>query len=429
MRKIALPDRRYRYITDDSRLCDDETAFLLTSQNRDFDCSKCLEKIEFSEIKELFGVDRVKIIGVTGTNGKTTTSSLIYSILLDLGYGVALQGSRGFYINDQKIEEHTHTTPPILDTYRHIYQAVAEGCEYFVMEVSSHAISQNRVETLDFALKVHTNITGDHLDYHKTIEQYTAVKNSFFSDESMKLLNKDDTNINFNYKNAYTYSLESGSSFKMLAYSMTNGLSGMVQFFQEVEDFHSNMYGFFNLYNILASISAVKLLTQQSLREICDQVENFYGVAGRMEVISEKPLVIVDFAHTPDGMEQVLNSLREKDIIVVFGAGGDRDKTKRVPMGAIAKKYAKHIIVTSDNPRSEDPEEIASSILKGMKDLDGVETILNRREAIKRAIELQSGEDVVLILGKGDEKYQIIYDKKFPFDDREVARELLERIE
>jgi len=428
LRKIALPDREYRYITDDSRLCDGETAFLLTSQNREFDSSKCLKKIELSDIREIFGVDRINIIGVTGTNGKTTTSSLIYSILLDLGYKVALQGSRGFYINDRRVEEYTHTTPPIMDTYRHIYQAVAEGCQYFVMEVSSHAIVQKRIETLDFALKIHTNITGDHLDYHKTIDEYIAVKNSFFADESMKLINKDDKNVKFNYKNGYTYSIESGSSFKMLAYSMTNGLSGMVQFFQEVEDFHSNMYGFFNLYNILASISAVKLLTKKPLREICDQVENFYGVAGRMEVVSEKPLIIVDFAHTPDGMEQVLNSLREKDIIVVFGAGGDRDRTKRPLMGAIAKKYAKHIIVTSDNPRFEDPEDITKSILQGMKDLDGVETILNRREAIKKAIQLQSGDEVVLILGKGDEKFQIIYDKKLPFDDREVVREILDEV-
>ncbi len=429
MRKLAVPNRDYKYITDDSRFCDSETAFLLTSQNRDFDSSNCSQKIELNDIKELFGINSIKIIGVTGTNGKTTTSSLIYSILLDLGYGVALQGSRGFYINDSKVEEHTHTTPPILDTYRHIYQAVADGCEYFVMEVSSHAIAQKRVETLDFALKIHTNITGDHLDYHKTMKEYIDVKNSFFADESMKLLNKDDKYIDFNYKNAYTYSLESGSSFKMLAYSMTDGLSGMVQFFQEVEDFHSNMYGFFNLYNILAAVSAVKLLTNKSLREISDEVENFYGVAGRMEVVSEEPLVIVDFAHTPDGMEQVLNSLREKDVIVVFGAGGDRDKSKRPKMGAVAKKYAKHTIITSDNPRSEDPEEIAKEILEGMKDEESVEVILNRKEAIARAIELQSGEDVILILGKGDEEYQIIYDKKFPFDDRQVAKELLEQRE
>jgi len=425
LRKIEIPNNTFRYITDDSRFCDSNTAFLLTAQNRNFDSQSCCKTIELSEISDIFGINQIKIVGITGTNGKTTTSSLIYSMLLDLGYKVALQGTRGLFINDRKVSDTGHTTPPILDTYKNIYQAVSEDCEYFIMEVSSHSIAQNRIETLDFALKIHTNITGDHLDYHKNMEEYIKVKNSFFADESQKLLNKDDTNIDFNYKNAYTYSLESGSSFKLLAYSLTQGLSGMVQFFQEVEDFQSSLYGFFNLYNILASVSAIKLLTQKPLREICDQVDNFYGIAGRMEVVSEKPLIIVDFAHTPDGMEQVLNSLREKDVIVVFGAGGDRDKTKRPMMGAIASKYAKNIIVTSDNPRFEEPELIINDILKGIKDSENIEVIVNRREAIQRGIELQKDDEVLLILGKGDEKYQIIYDKKLPFDDREIIRELL----
>jgi len=425
LRKIEIPNNTFRYITDDSRFCDSNTAFLLTSQNRNFDSQSCCKTIELSEISDIFGINQIKIIGITGTNGKTTTSSLIYSMLLDLGYKVALQGTRGLFINDRKVSETAHTTPPILDTYKNIYQAVSEDCEYFIMEVSSHSIAQNRIETLDFALKIHTNITGDHLDYHKNMEEYIKVKNSFFADEGQKLLNKDDKNVDFNYKNAYTYSLESGSSFKLLAYSLTQGLSGMVQFFQEVEDFQSSLYGFFNLYNILASVSAIKLLTQKPLREICDQVDNFYGIAGRMEVISEKPLIIVDFAHTPDGMEQVLNSLREKDVIVVFGAGGDRDKTKRPMMGAIASKYAKNIIVTSDNPRFEEPELIINDILTGIKDSENIEVIVNRREAIQRGMELQKDDEVLLVLGKGDESYQIIYDKKMPFDDREIIKEFL----
>jgi UDP-N-acetylmuramoyl-L-alanyl-D-glutamate--2,6-diaminopimelate ligase len=429
MRKIGIPDRKYKFITDDSRFCDSETAFLLTHQNREFSENSCQCNIELSDIRELFGIGEIKIIGITGTNGKTTTASLFYSILLDLGYSVALQGTRGFFINDKKVEEHSHTTPPILDTYRHIYQARAENCDFFVMEVSSHSISQNRIESLDFALKVHTNITGDHLDFHGTMAEYVKVKNSFFTDESMKLLNRDDKYVEFNYKNAYTYSLESGSSFKLLAYTMREGVSGVVQFFDEVEDFHSPMYGFFNLYNILASVAGVKLLTQKPMKDICEVVENFAGVSGRMEVISEKPLVIVDFAHTPDGMEKVLDSLREKDVIVVFGAGGDRDKIKRPKMGKIANNMAKHLIVTSDNPRNEDPQEIANEILSGIEKLEKVDVILNRKEAIRRGLELQSGVDVLLILGKGDETEQVIYDQKFHFDDREIARELLSEIQ
>jgi UDP-N-acetylmuramoyl-L-alanyl-D-glutamate--2,6-diaminopimelate ligase len=429
LRKIGIPNRKYKFITDDSRFCDEETAFVLTNQNLEFEENNCCRNIELSEISELFGINDIKIIGITGTNGKTTTASLFYSILLDLGYGVALQGTRGFFINDEKVEEKSHTTPPILDTYRHIYQAKASGCDFFVMEVSSHSISQNRIETLDFALKVHTNISQDHLDYHGTMEEYIKVKNSFFADESMKLVNRDDKHIEFNFKNSYSYSIESGSSFKLLAYTMTEGVSGVVQFFDEVEDFHSPMYGFFNLYNILGAVAGIKLLTQKPLREICDQVENFAGVSGRMEVVSEKPLVIVDFAHTPDGMEKVLDSLREKDVIVVFGAGGDRDKGKRPLMGKIANNMAKHLIVTSDNPRNEDPLEIANDILSGIEKLEKVDVLLNRREAIERGLKLQSGEDVLLILGKGDETEQIIYDKKFHFDDREIVREMLKNLD
>ncbi len=424
--KIAVPNKSYKYITDDSRFCDEKTAFLLTSQNRKFDYSKCCQAIELSDIRDIFGIDEVAIIGVTGTNGKTTTSSLIYSILLDLGYRVALQGSRGFYINDRKVEEATHTTPPILDTYRHIYQAVSEGCSYFVMEVSSHAIAQKRIESLNFALKVHTNITQDHLDYHKSMEEYIRVKNSFFSDDSRKLVNRDDEKVEFNYTNSYTYSVESGSTFKVLAYTIKDGVSGIVQFGHEIGEFHSPLYGFFNLYNIVASVSAIKILTNRNLQEICQQVENFYGVAGRMEVVSEDPLVIIDFAHTPDGMEKVLSSFQDRNLIVVFGAGGDRDISKRPMMGAIAKKHAKHVIITSDNPRFEEPEKIVQDILAGIEEMENVEVILNRREAIKRGLELQNRDDILLILGKGDEEYQIIYDKKLPFSDREVVKEILE---
>ena len=197
MRKIAIPDKKYQYITDDNRFCDKNTAFLITKQNQKFTKNNCCCNINLDDIRSVFYIDEVKIIGITGTNGKTTTSSLIYSLLLDLGYKVALQGTRGFFINGKEVEKMSHTTPPILDTYRHIYQAVAEDCDFFVMEVSSHAIAQERIETLNFKLKVHTNITGDHLDFHQTMANYIAVKNSFFQDESQKIINIDDKNIIF----------------------------------------------------------------------------------------------------------------------------------------------------------------------------------------------------------------------------------------
>lgn len=188
-----------------------------------------------------------------------------------------------------------------------------------------------------------------------------------------------------------------------------------------MHSFSSTMMGIFNIYNLLAAIASVNMLTNKSLDEICDAVENFAGVSGRMEIISDEPLVIVDFAHTPDGMKEVYESFNDKDIITVFGAGGDRDKEKRPLMGQIASNFAKTIIITSDNPRFEDPDLIINDICKGIKNKDNLIVEINRKAAIKKAIDLgkQNPNSVVLILGKGDEPYQIIYDKKFPLVDKD----------
>ena len=427
--KIELPSQPFRYVTENSHECDAETAFIKTKQNENYvgDAQRngAHSIIAASEIAPLFGVNRIKVIGITGTNGKTTTASAIYSMLLDLGYKAAMQGTRGFFLNDTVAEGKSLTTPSVLNTYRHIYQAVMAGCEYFVMEVSSHAIVQKRIEGINFALKILTNITQDHLDYHKSLEDYIYVKNSFFADESKKLINKDEPRAEFNYKNAYSYGAELPSTYKVMAYSLNEGVSAVIKHFEQVESFNSPMHGFFNLYNLTAAIAAVHLVTDRKLSEICEVVEHFGGVSGRMEKVSEKPLVIVDFAHTPDGMEQVLNALKEKEILVVFGAGGDRDMTKRPLMGKVASKYAKKIYVTSDNPRTEDPDAIIEDILKGIDEQSDVFVDVNRRNAIAKALDDQSGDEIVLILGKGDETYQIIYDQKLPFDDREVVRELL----
>ena len=427
--KIELPNQSFKYVTENSAECDKETAFVKTTQNEKYleDAKKkgAHSIIEVSEIAHLFGLNRIKIIGITGTNGKTTTASAIYSMLLDLGYKAAMQGTRGFFLNDKIGEGKTLTTPSVLNTYRHIYQAVREGCEYFVMEVSSHAIVQKRVEGIDFALKILTNITQDHLDFHKTLAEYTMVKNSFFSDESKKLINKDEPKASFNIKNAYTYGIENPASYKLMAYSLNDGSSGIIQNFQKIVPFTSALHGFFNLYNILAAIAAVDLVTDEGLEAIVEVVDNFAGVSGRMEQVSENPNVIVDFAHTPDGMAQVLNALKEKELLVVFGAGGDRDSSKRPLMGKVASSLAKKIYITSDNPRHEDPDMIIEDILSGIEDRSNVIVEPNRKKAIKLALEEQQGDEVVVILGKGDEAYQIIYDEYFPFDDREIVRELL----
>jgi len=251
------------------------------------------------------------------------------------------------------------------------------------------------------------------------------LKNSFFKDEGKKLINKDEPKADFNFKNAYTYGIENPATYRLMAYSLNDASSGIIQYFQEIVPFTASLHGFFNLYNLMAAIGALHLLTERKLEEIADVVDNFAGVSGRMEQVCEAPNVIVDFAHTPDGMQQVLNALREKELLVVFGAGGDRDRVKRPLMGKIAASLAKKIYITSDNPRHEDPDAIVEDILSGIEDRGSVVVELNRKKAIEMALDDQEENEVVVILGKGDEAYQIIYDEKFPFDDRAVVRELL----
>ena len=427
--KIEINHNKYKYLSDNSKEVDFQTAFFCCEQNKSFleDAKKngAVEIVSPSELEKFFDISRMKIVGITGTNGKTTTAAAIYSMLLDLGYKVAFQGTRGLYINEEKVEGKTLTTPLLLGTMYNLFRAREAGCEYFIMEVSSHAISQNRIEGLEFALKVLTNITQDHLDYHGSFENYKRVKASFFIDDTLKLINKDAKKIEFNMKNCYTYALDAPASFNIMAYSLNNGIVAAIKYFREQEQFSSPMHGFFNVYNLLAAIASVKLITDRKLSEICEVVENFAGVAGRMEVVSERPLIIVDFAHTPDGMEKVLDSLKDKDISVVFGAGGDRDKKKRPMMGRVANRYAKKIYLTNDNPRSEEPEDIIDDIYRAIEQKEKVKIIPDRQKAIKRAIDELENSEVILVLGKGDEEYQEINGKKIAFDDRIVIRNII----
>jgi len=422
---------RDRVFTDNSNEATSEVTFVTSKQNKNFVQSAkengCTQFIKSSELKNYFDFSTIKVVGITGTNGKTTTAAAIYSILLDLGYKVALQGTRGFFINDEKIEDYSLTTPVQISNFLHIQKALERDCDFFIMEVSSHAIEQNRIEGLDFALKIHTNITQDHLDYHKTIEEYIKVKNSFFSDESMKLINKDDKNIKFNIKNTFAYGAENPATYKVTAYSLKNGLHVALQHFSNMVHFSSLMMGLFNVYNLTAAVASVNLLTKKPLQEICDVVEYFGGVAGRMEVVSTEPLIVVDFAHTHDGMKEVFNSFQDYEIISVFGAGGNRDRTKRPIMGKMAEQFSKEIIVTADNPRFEDPDIICEDILKGIENKENVTVELNRKEAIKIALEKSKNykNPIILVLGKGDEEYQIIYDKKLPQNDKQMIQEIL----
>ncbi|MEA3434371.1 MAG: UDP-N-acetylmuramoyl-L-alanyl-D-glutamate--2,6-diaminopimelate ligase [Campylobacterota bacterium] len=423
-----IENASYSFLSDDTSALDDQTLFLKTAQNSHYyeNLDTKPDFITSEELISIWGLEKMKVVGVTGTNGKTTVTAAIYSFLLDLDEKPALQGTRGLFAQEKRIEEKSMTTPSILETLHNMKQTMDLGCNYFIMEVSSHAIDQKRIEGLTFALKVHTNVTSDHLDYHGTVEEYRRVKSLFFADESPKLLNKDDIkSITYNPIGAQSYGVDEPATFKVQAFALIHGITAGIKHMQTEATFHSPMVGLFNLFNLMAAVGSVVMLTGRKVEEVCEVVENFAGVAGRMEVVSRDPLVIVDFAHTDDGMYQVLDSIKDRDISVVFGAGGNRDKAKRPRMGAVAGKFAKKIYVTSDNPRDEVPEMILEDILVGLYGKDHVTATPDRKLAIKMALDDLEGDDALLILGKGDEDYQEIKGVKHHFDDREIVRELL----
>ncbi|HEC2773208.1 TPA: UDP-N-acetylmuramoyl-L-alanyl-D-glutamate--2,6-diaminopimelate ligase [Campylobacter coli] len=415
------------FITDNTLECEKDCYFLKTAQNMNF-ASDALEKgakiIDVEECKKLLKIDEnIKIIGITGTNGKTTTAAAIYSILLDLGFKCGLCGTRGAFINDGQIDEKSLTTSPILKTLEYLQLATQKKCDFFIMEVSSHALVQNRIEGLKFAAKIFTNITQDHLDFHGNFENYKAAKELFFTDESLKFINKDTLMIKFNVRNAFTYGIENPSLYQVKAYSLEDGISAIVALKDQSFHIDSPLLGLFNLYNLLAASACVNELVKPNLKDLEKAISGFGGVCGRVEQVANG--VIVDFAHTPDGIEKVLDTLKNKKLIVVFGAGGDRDKTKRPLMGKIVEHFAKIAIITSDNPRSEEPKDIMNEILSGFQNPDKALMIEDRKEAINKALKLKEKDDLVVILGKGDENTQEIKGIKHPFSDKAVVNEIL----
>ncbi|EAI6867657.1 UDP-N-acetylmuramoyl-L-alanyl-D-glutamate--2,6-diaminopimelate ligase [Campylobacter coli] len=415
------------FITDNTLECEKDCYFLKTAQNMNF-ASDALEKgakiIDVEECKKLLKIDEnIKIIGITGTNGKTTTAAAIYSILLDLGFKCGLCGTRGAFINDEQIDEKSLTTSPILKTLEYLQLATQKKCDFFIMEVSSHALVQNRIEGLKFAAKIFTNITQDHLDFHGNFENYKAAKELFFTDESLKFINKDTLMIKFNVRNAFTYGIENPSLYQVKAYSLEDGISAIVALKDQSFHIDSPLLGLFNLYNLLAASACVNELVKPNLKDLEKAISGFGGVCGRVEQVANG--VIVDFAHTPDGIEKVLDILKNKKLIVVFGAGGDRDKTKRPLMGKIVEHFAKIAIITSDNPRSEEPKDIMNEILSGFQNPDKALMIEDRKEAINKALKLKEKDDLVVILGKGDENTQEIKGIKHPFSDKAVVNEIL----
>lgn len=374
----------------------------------------------------------IKLVGITGTNGKTTCATLMHDLFTSRGYRSGLLSTVVNKIGNSEVKA-THTTPEPIALNALLREMSNAGCAYCFMEVSSHAIVQNRVYGLNFIGGVFTNISHDHLDYHETFASYISAKKHFFdclSKEAFALVNIDDKNGKVMLQNTKAkklhYALRSPADFK--AKVIENELSGLHLDLDGIE-FHSRLIGRFNAYNLL-TVYAVSILLGEDKIETLSALSNLQSVEGRFQSLKvmKGPTVIVDYAHTPDALENVLETIiaikkTTSRILTVVGCGGDRDKEKRPIMALLASEMSDELILTSDNPRSEDPGLILEDMQEGLSKVqkDAAFTINDRREAIKLAIKLAKSDDVVLIAGKGHEKYQEISGVRYDFDDFQIA--------
>ncbi len=382
--------------------------------------------------------EKIKIVGVTGTNGKTTIATLLFKLFAALGYKCGLLSTVENHIGD-KIIPATHTTPDAIHLNELLKRMVDEGCTHVFMEVSSHALHQHRVAGLKFAGGVFSNITHDHLDYHQTFDEYIRVKKSFFdglSSSAFAISNADDKRgpVMLQNTNAgkYLYSLRTLADFK--GKIIENSLSGLVMIVNE-QEVHFRLIGEFNAYNLLAAYSAGVCMGEDK-HEILRCLSVLTGAEGRFDYMvspKDKLIAIVDYAHTPDALLNVLATIKKlkkgfEQVITVVGCGGDRDKTKRPLMAEAACEHSDRVIFTSDNPRSEDPAQIIKDMEQGLPAAARRKyiSITDRKEAIKTAISLAKPEDIVLVAGKGHEKYQEIKGEKKHFDDKEVVKTFFE---
>jgi UDP-N-acetylmuramoyl-L-alanyl-D-glutamate--2,6-diaminopimelate ligase len=380
---------------------------------------------------------KIKLVGVTGTNGKTTVATLLYQMFTGLGYMCGLVSTVKYMIGDRE-EPSTHTTPDAISLNRLLYDMWREGCSHVFMECSSHAIHQHRIDGLYFSGAVFTNITHDHLDYHKTFDEYIKVKKSFFdglSAEAFALSNLDDKRGTVMLQNTnakkYSYSIRTVADFK--GKILDNALGGLHMLINELE-VNFRMIGEFNAYNLLA-VYGTAICLGEDRQEVLTILSDLKGAEGRFDyIVSEKDSIIgiVDYAHTPDALLNVLATIKNlkkghEKVITVVGCGGDRDRTKRPLMAEVAVEHSDKAIFTSDNPRSEDPQFILSEMETGIAGENRRKyiSIPDRREAIKAAVSMAGKEDIVLVAGKGHEKYQEINGQKFPFDDKEILSDCL----
>lgn len=376
--------------------------------------------------------EKLKLVGVTGTNGKTTTVTLLYNLFQALGYKTGLLSTVENRIGEVVVSA-THTTPNSIAINYLLADMVEAGCEFAFMEVSSHAAHQRRIVGLEFAGAIFTNISHDHLDYHKTFDEYIKAKKSFFdilTKNAFALVNVDDKRGDVMVQNTkasvYRYSLQKLTDFK--AKILENNLLGL---HLEIngQEFHGRLIGEFNAYNLLAVYATAVLLGQEKA-EVLTALSQLKAAEGRFDYIFDQKrqvLGIVDYAHTPDALEKVLETIRElrqvdTKVITVVGCGGDRDKTKRPEMAKIACNLSEQVILTSDNPRTEQPEAILADMETGIPShaASRVLTIADRKQAIKTACRLAQNGDIILVAGKGHEKYQEIKGVKYPFDDKEI---------
>ena len=382
---------------------------------------------------------RLNLIGVTGTNGKTTVTHLIQKLYEAENQKCALIGTLGNKMSsDDSYHDAKHTTPQAPELQELFYDIYEKSIPNVVMEVSSHALAQHRVDYCEFNGAVLTNLTQDHLDFHITMNNYFKAKAKLFEDlcaGDFAVINIDDEyaarfmEVISSNVNILTYGIKNDADVKAENINFDNtGASFTCNVKGKKYDVKLKMNGMFSVYNVLAAITTALALDfdiENSIRTL----ETISGVAGRFEVVVNKPTVIVDYAHTPDGLENVLKAAREitpesGNLICIFGCGGDRDATKRPKMGAIAERLADKVIVTSDNPRSEDPQQIITDILAGFKSTNNVIVEPDRELAIKEAYKLANANDIVLVAGKGHEDYQILAHETIHFDDREKVREI-----
>lgn len=383
--------------------------------------------------------EKIQLIGVTGTNGKTTVTSLLFQLFKDAGYKVGLISTVKVCIDNKEIPA-THTTPDALQLQKHLSNMVSKGVTYCFMEVSSHGIHQKRTLGLHFKGGIFTNLSHDHLDYHKTFKEYRDVKKTFFDQlpkTAFALTNVDDKNGNIMLQNTkakkISYALKSYADYRAII--LENGFEGLLLKINEREVW-SKLIGDFNAYNLTAVFACAELLGLETL-ETLQLISNLENVSGRFQytISDTKITAIVDFAHTPDALKNVLqtiNSIRTKNetLITVVGCGGDRDKEKRPVMAAIASQLSDKVIFTSDNPRSENPQDILDQMEEGVAPQDFKKTlsILNRKQAIKTAVSMAMPKDILLIAGKGHENYQEINGVKTPFNDLEIVQQYLKLI-